>query len=894
MDAAEKYKNRHRAVIEHANGAMFNVAELDAWAVANKFPLSFEQLFANPDRTDHYAPEHHYVSFEILADTIAWNIVSEDASPDDARQQLKAAHDTATPDDPVSRLRDLVMVRYNNALLSAVYDGKLNLFDTLAYGKVDVEAARLGYNEDPDAFLEGSRARIIARRQPVTAQSALNNAGTVLSDEARPSVTDGGEIWTPEEAAPLPQSMHPQGMDVISLSEAMNLIALNIDVPKGRTSADDEPMWRASEAAKTLYECLHNATGTRPRWMEAHPTIGKPLASDAVADEGMAILLHAAGWYDRETEMRARHTLDCVRTGLGPAAVGAAPRDPNAGQWDYGKYWMREHQIGFIREELSGFLGIHIGEIAIGDQDEARLILGQKFERLDRIAWAMVVLASSSPTTGEARYRQILGVTQWLKSLGLQYRTSNRMPASQPKGVPVAGMDVREYQYLAVADVRAAAIEARCWPIEEKETPPIPLISDFAPRPVRLPNASRVNVEWLVREIAFALVEIPDDERLATLEKETPDGPGKWNFEPLTGDDWRLIREICGSKPPAPCSRAQFETWRAPFDTAPNRPDWDLRPEFKPSNEMQAAQSCWSLFNVQHLQQIRQKAERKEFSLITPAGIETSDIYDNAGLAVGCLRIADAKAYLDQCCIAWEVASVGDPAPSATKPKKSMTHNKPNWSVWHCMHKVSLFDAICLSYDIVPGAATLNPIENGIAHLLGLDFVGWDVSREIANRLSIARSHAGTGGTLQTVTGDKDGEVHLTTFVEWAVNTMKWAVPDELRALASTAQHTIAPPEQATGSAPPAEPVANTIRRHSLKSRWNALDTAIDKAIKQAENDKTADVLLVLRTMALDEVSPFTGETEGGTLFYTNDKGERVPLTRDGLDGRLRRRRKAS
>jgi hypothetical protein len=106
--------------------------------------------------------------------------------------------------------------------------------------------------------------------------------------------------------------------------------------------------------------------------------------------------------------------------------------------------------------------------------------------------------------------------------------------------------------------------------------------------------------------------------------------------------------------------------------------------------------------------------------------------------------------------------------------------------------------------------------------------------------------------------------------------------------------------EHAPDSAPPAKLVVNMAEgttnstiRHSLKSRWNALDTVIEKAIEQAGNDKTADVLLVLRSMALDEVLPFTGAIDGGTLFYTNEKGELVPLTRDGLDGRLRRRRKA-
>lgn len=100
--------------------------------------------------------------------------------------------------------------------------------------------------------------------------------------------------------------------------------------------------------------------------------------------------------------------------------------------------------------------------------------------------------------------------------------------------------------------------------------------------------------------------------------------------------------------------------------------------------------------------------------------------------------------------------------------------------------------------------------------------------------------------------------------------------------------------ESASPAVTAAEATTNSTIRHSLKSRWNALDTAIEKAIEQAANDKTADVLLALRSIALDEVPPFTGEIEGGTLFYTNDKGERVPLTRDGLDGRLRRRRKAS
>lgn len=475
MDAAAKHENRYRAVIEYANGAMFNVAELDAWAASNKVPISFQKLLVDDGVKDGYDSTRHYVSFEILSITIASAIVPEDADPNDARVQLMAAHDTAEPDDPVSRLRDLVMVRYDRLLLSAVYDGDLNLFDTLMYGKIDVSAAKLRYEADPEAYVQAAQARIT--------------------------------------------------------------------------------------------DTTH-------------------------------------------------------------------------------------------------------GAITAADIEQAKKTLELKFARLDHLAWAMVILTADVPPSGEDRYRQILSATRWLQSLGLPFRHSNGLPASQPKGAPVAGIDMREYQYLAVAGVRAAAIDAACWPIEEQEAPSMLSLADLVPRPVRLPNASRVNVEELVREIAFALVPIPDDEKLATLKKETPDGPHKWLIEPLTGDDWRLVREICGGNPPAPCSPTQFEAWRAPFDTAPNRPGWELRPDFRPSDEMHAAQSRWSFCNVQHLRQIRQKVASNELSLITAAGIETTDLFDNAGLPVGYLRIADAKAYLDKCCIAWEIAGprTDVSAPATARP----------------------------------------------------------------------------------------------------------------------------------------------------------------------------------------------------------------------------------
>ncbi|WP_321955370.1 hypothetical protein [Burkholderia cenocepacia] len=418
------YEDRYRAVIEHANGAMLNVAELDAWATSSKVPVSFETLLKDEIIAEDYSAERHFIHYSLLSIVLASRLVPEGTEPGEAAAQLMAAGDTDDYADPVRRLRDLVMVRYDRQLLNAVFDDSLNLYDSLTMSPIDLSAVRQRYKANPDTYAQAAQARIM------------------------------------------------------------------------------------------------DATG------------------------GTAT----------------------------PAVL-----------------------------------------------EEAREILRQTFARLDHLAWAMVILATDAPVPGEARYRQILSMTQWLQSLQLPFRHNNGLPAVAPKGILVSGMDVREFQYLAVTDVRAAAIDAHCWPLnEERGNPPTPPFAALAPRPV--------------------------------------------------------------------------------------------------------------------------------------------------------------------------VA----PAPSEAKPKKSMTHDKPKWSVWNYMHKVSLRDAVCLSYDVAPGAATLNPVENGIAHLLGLDFVGWDMSRKISERLSIARSHAGTGGTLPTVTGDKNGDVYLAAFAEWAVNTMEWCVPDEFRALAGSTHAAVA------------------------------------------------------------------------------------------------------
>lgn len=196
MDA-ENYKNRYRAVIEFANDAMFKVAELDTWATLNRVPIAFQELLSRDGvRGD---PRHHFVSYEILSSTIAWSLVPEDMDQSDAKVQLTAAHDSAEPSsNPVARLRDLVMTRYDRLLLCAVYDGELNLYDTLTFTKIDVNAARLGYSDDPNAILQSVHARTLGTVSfPIVA--------TLFIDAVRKHVPVG------EIAEMTSRAIHPEG-----------------------------------------------------------------------------------------------------------------------------------------------------------------------------------------------------------------------------------------------------------------------------------------------------------------------------------------------------------------------------------------------------------------------------------------------------------------------------------------------------------------------------------------------------------------------------------------------------------------------------------------------------------------------------------------------------------
>lgn len=76
------------------------------------------------------------------------------------------------------------------------------------------------------------------------------------------------------------------------------------------------------------------------------------------------------------------------------------------------------------------------------------------------------------------------------------------------------------------------------------------------------------------------------------------------------------------------------------------------------------------------------------------------------------------------------------------------------------------------------------------------------------------------------------------------------------------------------------------------KSRINALDEVIDRAINECSSNNTATVFLALRELALSETLPFTGDVEKDSLLYTNDNNDVVPFTRDALKQRLIRLKK--
>lgn len=70
----------------------------------------------------------------------------------------------------------------------------------------------------------------------------------------------------------------------------------------------------------------------------------------------------------------------------------------------------------------------------------------------------------------------------------------------------------------------------------------------------------------------------------------------------------------------------------------------------------------------------------------------------------------------------------------------------------------------------------------------------------------------------------------------------------------------------------------------------NSIDALIEKAIGLAGGPETGPVFLQLKEMALQGVAPFTGQVDGTSLIYTDDRNTVARLSKDLLRRRLSRR----
>ena len=92
--------------------------------------------------------------------------------------------------------------------------------------------------------------------------------------------------------------------------------------------------------------------------------------------------------------------------------------------------------------------------------NQATEILLQKFAKPTDIAWAWEMLGRREYKNDEEKYKAILCLTRFIEGLNLPTRCANGLPSLQLKGVPVAGEDIRESQYVLVDAVKRLAIES--------------------------------------------------------------------------------------------------------------------------------------------------------------------------------------------------------------------------------------------------------------------------------------------------------------------------------------------------------------------------------------------------------------------------------------------------
>ena len=95
-------------------------------------------------------------------------------------------------------------------------------------------------------------------------------------------------------------------IDFISLERTLEAIAGRLRKPEEMDDLVDlVECWRYSQAAATLHELFLNYPDRAPRWVVLHEVTGRPIFNDAIAAEGMDILVYLSGWFDRQRKFRS-------------------------------------------------------------------------------------------------------------------------------------------------------------------------------------------------------------------------------------------------------------------------------------------------------------------------------------------------------------------------------------------------------------------------------------------------------------------------------------------------------------------------------------------------------------------------------------------------------------
>jgi len=140
---------------------------------------------------------------------------------------------------------------------------------------------------------------------------------------------------------------------LLSLDRALDGIGADIEVPDDiARRADYVLTWRYSQAAANLHQILHNVPEERPKWLMPHPVTRRPVATEAAAAEGMAVLEEVSGWFSRHHQSTGSFGVKRDREALD---MDALVKSTYFTKFRSGKLG-REHAVGFDRTELIRYL----------------------------------------------------------------------------------------------------------------------------------------------------------------------------------------------------------------------------------------------------------------------------------------------------------------------------------------------------------------------------------------------------------------------------------------------------------------------------------------------------------------------------------------------------------